>query len=99
MGAHIYCIFVVCGEVPNNMTWRDDVWSEALQLVRSRGKFRISELEFKDGQRATVRRTLREMEQFGWLRRDSQLDATWRLGEEGKKLLNVHPNIIRHSEE
>lgn len=39
------------------------------------------------------------MENHGWLGRKSQLDATWRLGEKGKQLLNVHPDIIKYSEE
>lgn len=99
MGAPKYGLFVVCGEVPNSMSRRDEVWSEVLQFVKSHGKFRISDLEFEDEQRATVRRVLREMEKYGWLGRNSQLDATWRLGEKGKKLLNVHPDIIRYSEE
>lgn len=99
MRARIYELIVVYDEISNNMTQRDEVWNKALQLVKSQGKFRISELEFNDGQRTTVRRTLREMEQFGWIGRKSQLDATWRLGEEGKKSLNVHPDIIRYSEE
>ncbi len=81
------------------MGQRDVVWSEVLQVVKSHGKFRTSDLEFEDEQRATVRRVLREIEKYGWLGRESKLDATWRLGEKGRKLLNVHPDIIKYSEE
>jgi len=45
------------------LTLRDQVWDAVLKQILKTGQFRISELPFEEGQRHTVRRTLREMEQ------------------------------------
>lgn len=81
------------------MTLRDDVWNAVLdQLVKS-AKFRISDLQFPDGKRSTVRRVLRQMEELGWLRRDSKLAATWRAGEKAELLLNISDTKLRQARE
>jgi len=63
------------------------------QLVKT-GQFRISELPFDESQRHTVRRTLREMETLGWLSRENDRSATWRMGEQAELHLNVSAEKI-----
>jgi hypothetical protein len=79
------------------MTLRDRVWSTVLIELRRRGKFRISELPFDEGERHTTRRVLKEMEEKGWLGRESPRAATWRIGELGELYLNVPEDHIERA--
>jgi len=63
------------------MTLRDQVWDAVLKQILKTGYFRISDLPFDEGQRHTVRRTLRVMEEQEWLSRENNRAATWRMGE------------------
>jgi DNA-binding IclR family transcriptional regulator len=71
------------------MTVRDDVWDACIRLIVERGRFRISELPFEEGQRHTVRRVLKEMEKSGWLTRESPQGKTWYAGPDAKELLQL----------
>jgi len=73
------------------LTLRDQVWDAVLKQILKTGQFRISELPFEEGQRHTVRRTLREMEQRDWLSRENDRAATWRMGE--TQYLTKHPRL------
>lgn len=77
------------------MTLRDRVWDAVLKQILRTGHFRISELPFDSGQRHTVRRVLREMEQMGWLSRENDHAATWRMGEQAELFLNVSADKIK----
>lgn len=80
------------------MTLRDRVWNTVLLQLRRTGKFRISDLhQFDDEQLHTVRRVLREMEELGWLARESKRAATWRIGEKGELYLNVSRKHIKQA--
>jgi hypothetical protein len=79
------------------MTTRDAVWDAVLlELVRV-GSFRIGDLPFDRTKRHTVRRVLREMEAMGWLEREDNRAATWRMGEKAQKGLNVSSERIEQS--
>jgi hypothetical protein len=79
------------------MTTRDAVWDAVLlELVRV-GAFRIGDLPFKKSKRHTVRRVLREMEAAGWLEREDNRAATWRMGEKAREGLNVSSERIEQS--
>jgi len=80
------------------MTLRDEVWDEVLHELRRTGQFKISDLDFGPPQRHTVRRVLKEMEDFGWLRRTSERAATWRLGPQAEIHLNVSVDHIRQAQ-
>lgn len=79
------------------MTLRDEVWDATLKQLVKTGKFRIGDLPFEDGERHTVRRVLREMEETGWLTRDNARAATWRMGEKATRHLNVSPDHIERA--
>lgn len=79
------------------MTLRDSVWNAAMKQLVKTGRFRISDLPFNESQRHTVRRTLREMEQMGWLSRENDRAATWRMGEASELYLNVSVETIKES--
>ncbi|MFC7018369.1 MULTISPECIES: hypothetical protein [Haloarcula] len=81
------------------MTLRDDVWDAALMEVANRGQFKISDLPFEEEQRHTVRRTLREMQDKGWLRRESKQAAIYRLGSKAEMMLDISPEVIEASRE
>jgi len=76
------------------MTLRDEVWNETLKQLIKTGYFQISDLPFDEGQRYTVRRVLRDMEEQGWLERESKRAATWAMGERARAHLNVSSEII-----
>jgi len=76
------------------MTLRDKTWSVVLLELRRSGRFVISDLPFNDEQRHTVRRVLREMEAMGWLARENNRAATWRIGEKAELHLNVSRDHI-----
>lgn len=80
------------------MTLRDDVWDEVLTTLVNRGKFKISDLPFDEGQRHTVRRVLRKMQEKGWLKRESEKAAIWRLGSKAEMLLDVSEEVVARSE-
>jgi len=67
------------------------------ELVRT-GTFKISDLDFDESKRHTVRRVLKQMESLGWLTRESNKAAIWRLGPKAKTKLNVSAEKIRESE-
>ena len=77
------------------MTLRDETWNAALELLAAEGEFRVTELLDEAGlterQRATVLRCLRELEDHGWLARESKQSGIWRAGEKGRVLLNSSP--------
>jgi ribosomal protein S19E (S16A) len=79
------------------MTARDQVWDAVLRQLNKTGYFKISDLPFDESQRHTVRRVLREMEQLGWLERENDRAAIWRVGERGRLLLNVSAEKIRQA--
>lgn len=59
---------------------KSKVWSHAAFRAVSSTDFGIDDLPFRSDQRATVRRTLREMEQLGWLVRESNRGTVWQAG-------------------
>jgi len=79
------------------MTLRDSVWNETLKQLIKTGRFRISELPFDDSERHSVRRTLKQMEEMGWLARESNRAAIWRMGEMSKQHLNVSEEHIERA--
>jgi hypothetical protein len=76
------------------MTVRDEVWAAVLEELVRTGRFKISDLEFEESERHTVRRVLKQMEKFGWLSRKSDKAAIWRIGERAELYLNVSPTHI-----
>lgn len=80
------------------MTLRDKVWHAVLQQLIKTGYFRISDLPFDESQRHTVRRVLHDMEDKGWLYRENELAATWRVGETGKRYLNISVEKIQQAQ-
>ena len=71
------------------MALRDDVWDSVLHVLKEEGRLQISDLPFEDSQRHTVRRTLREMENKGWLMRESERGKIWYAGPVAKESLNM----------
>jgi hypothetical protein len=71
------------------MTLRDDCWTTALEQIVRTGKFKLTDLPFKESERHTVRRVLREMEGYSWLTRDSQHASIWRAGPKAEMLMNL----------
>lgn len=76
---------------------RDEVWNATLEQVIKTGKFRVGDLPFRESQRHTVRCVLASMESLGWLRRNSEYDSTWRMGEKSELRLNVSIDKIEQS--
>ncbi len=81
------------------MTVRDKVWDEVMTTLVNRGKFKISDLPFDDSTRHTVQRVLREMEEKGWVRRDSPHAGIWRVGSKAELLLNLSDETIENSKD
>lgn len=79
------------------MTLRDEVWDEALTKLKRQGRFKISDLPFDDSERHTVRRTLRNMEDAGWLQRDSEQSPVWRLGSKAELILEADDELVERS--
>ena len=71
------------------MTLRDRVWDAALRELATDGEegFKISDLDFDESKRHTVRRVLREMEDLGWLERTDDRGRIWYAGESADLLL------------
>ena len=81
------------------MTVRDAVWTEVLDTLIKYGKFKISDLDFPKSKRHTVRRVLRQMEEYDWLMRESKRDSTWRVGPRAESHLNISSEKIRSAKE
>jgi len=77
------------------MTLRDAVWNAVMKQIVKTGQFKISELPFEEAQRHTVRRVLREMEEMGWLSRESNQSAMWQSGEMAQLCLDIPSDKIR----
>jgi len=82
------------------MTLRDRIWDEALTLLATEGKFKISDLDFEnEGQKHTIRRTLRSLEEDGWLERTSQQSPIWRIGWKAEMILDIDEETVEESKE
>ena len=62
------------------MVLRDEVWDTALLALTTKETFKTRELGFTASETQTVKRVLKEMEQMGWLQRDSPRAHIWRPG-------------------
>ncbi len=73
------------------MTLRDTVWDAVLRELATEDEagFKISDLDFDESQRHTVRRVLREMEDLGWLERTGKRGRIWYPGENAKLFLKL----------
>jgi DNA-binding IclR family transcriptional regulator len=75
------------------MTLRDSVWDAALEELASNGELKVADIlediDAGESQRQTVRRCLKELEQKGWLERESKYSSIWRIGEKGELLLQL----------
>jgi len=74
------------------MTDRDRIWNATLELLYHRPipfrAWRVRDrAELDESSERTIRRTLREMEQFGWLARDSSEGHYWKPGPKAEKML------------
>ena len=82
-------------------TLRDKIWGEALEQLAANGRFKaIHVMEgcgLGEEQRQTVRRTLRAMEEDGWLERDSPQSSIWRIGWKGRMLLDADDEAIERA--
>lgn len=76
------------------MTLRDKVWNQALRRVHENGKFTIGELDFSDSQMHTVRRVLKQMEEQGWLERESAHAKIWRVGPTARERMTVEDTVL-----
>jgi hypothetical protein len=64
------------------------------QLYRY-GKFKLADLPFKPEERHTVRRVLREAEDYRWLYRTSEGSHIWRAGPKAEMLMNFSEEKLR----
>lgn len=73
------------------MTLRDRVWDAVLRELATDNKegFKISDLNFDESKRHTVRRVLREMENLGWLQRTGERGRIWYPGESAERFLKI----------
>jgi hypothetical protein len=73
------------------MTLRDSVWDAVLRklAIVDEAGFKISDLDFDESQRHTVRRVLREMEDLEWLERTNERGRIWYPGESAKQFLKL----------
>jgi len=81
------------------MTLRDEVWNALLEQIVMTSKFKITDLPFKQSERHTVRRCLRQAEELSWLGRTSEHSAIWRAGPKAKMLLNLSEEKLRLADE
>ena len=79
------------------MTLRDEAWNAALDQLARTGKFKISDLPFKESERHTVRRCLREMQAYGWVKRDDKHSKIWRVGPKAELLMNISEEKLEWS--
>lgn len=94
MGALIIVLRIHKCVGEQQMTIRDDIWDEVLTEITRLGYVTVSDLPFNEEQRYSVRRTLSEMEQSGWLRRKSSHTSKWCLGEKAEDRLAVDRETI-----
>lgn len=80
------------------MTLRDDIWDEAIEVINEQGVFMISDLDFTESQRHTVRRVLRDMEEKRWLTRKKPQAKKWVAGEKAKAQLNLSAEAMAQAE-
>lgn len=81
------------------MTRRDEAWNAALEQIVRTGKFKLSDLPFRPEERSTVRRVLREAEEYGWLYRTSESSSIWRAGPKAEMLMNLSEEKLRLARE
>lgn len=79
------------------MTLRDQIWDAVLEELVRTGYFKISDLNFNESQRHTVRRVLKEMESLGWLERESDHAAIWRIGPKAQMHMNISAEKIKQA--
>jgi hypothetical protein len=77
------------------VTLCDETWNTALEQVNRTGCFKIGDLPFKESERHTVRRCLREMESYSWLSRDSPHSSIWRAGPKSEMLFDLSEEKLR----
>jgi hypothetical protein len=65
-----------------------------IEIVK-RGKFKRTELPFKQNETTTVRRVLRQMEDFDWLYRTSEHSSIWRAGPKAELLMNFSEDKLK----
>jgi MarR-like DNA-binding transcriptional regulator SgrR of sgrS sRNA len=70
------------------MTIRDDTWDAAFEQLLTTGEFKLTDLPFNESERHTVRRVLREMENKGWLQRETG-SSKWRVGKKAELLMQL----------
>ncbi|WP_049923941.1 hypothetical protein [Halopiger djelfimassiliensis] len=83
-------------------TLRDQIWDATMEKLVAEGKLKAAHVMVHCGldesQRQTVRRTLRALEEDGWLERDSPQSGIWRIGWKGRMLLDVDDETIENSQ-
>lgn len=79
------------------MTLRDEAWNAAMEQIVRTGKFKLADLPFKKSERHTVRRVLKEQENYLWLYRDSENSSIWRAGPKAELLLNLSEDKLRQA--
>lgn len=79
------------------MTLRDQAWNTILEQIVKSGKFKLSDLPFKESERHTVRRVARALEDYDWLTRDSPNAAIWRAGPKAELLMNLSEQKIEQA--
>jgi hypothetical protein len=79
------------------MSLRDQCWTTALEQIVRTGKFKIGDLPFKESERHTCRRVLREMESYSWLSRDNPNAAIWRAGPKAELLMNLSAETLENA--
>lgn len=77
------------------MTLRDECWTTALEQIVRTGKFKLTDLPFKQSERHTCRRVLREMEDYQWLTRDTPHSSIWRAGPKAEMLMNLSEQKLK----
>jgi hypothetical protein len=81
------------------MTLRDEAWNALLEQTVMTSKFKLTDLPFKESEKHTLRRCVRQAEEFGWLERTSEHSAIWRAGPKAKMLMNLSDEKLRLAEE
>ncbi len=80
-------------------TLRDQAWNAAMEQIVKTGKFKLTDLPFKQSERHTVRRVVRSMEAYSWLQRDSEHSSIWRAGPKAELLMNISQDKLEWSRE
>jgi len=81
------------------MTLRDAAWNAILEQTVRTGRFRLTDLPFKESERSTVRRVCREAEAYSWLQRSSEGSSIWRAGPKAEMLMNLSEEKLRLARE